>query len=252
MSQPKTFLLQILVGVNPPHNILSYLDPTLKKVDPLSVNVGDEVGFLVQFVLPNGRQQPACTITFNNSDFFGVTSVDVPAGTASEFLRVRSISGNVKYSLNMKGLGTILDPEIQSGGGPFGPYRLERVASQFVFTWNVGGQSATYTQNGNRVSYDTQVNPEDKVEFVITNAGGAPQDFTVTFPLNPVNPTHWASPFDLNTPSYAAAAATPTIVGPKLVRDMVDTGNQFSFTASVTVNGQSVSLPANINPHIQL
>jgi hypothetical protein len=145
----------------------------------------------------------------------------------------------------------VIDPEIQSGGGPF-PYVIEKAPSQFVFTWDMGGRSATYTQDGNPVPYGTPVSPNDTVEFVVTNTGGAAQDFTVSFTLNPVDPTHWASPFNLNQPSFTADPASPTIIGPKLVKDTADAGNQFPFTATVTVNGQSMSLPAGINPYIQM
>ena len=251
MSQPKTFLLQLLVGVNPPNNILPYLDPTLTQVDPLHVNVGDEVGFLVQFVLPNGRQQPACSISFADSTFFGQPSVDVPANHTSQFLRVLSVVGKVKYTLNVPGLGAVLDPEIQSGGG--GPFIIEKAPSLFALTWDVGNQTATYTQDGNPVPPTTPVTPlVDSVEFVVTNTGGPAQNFTVYFPLNPLNPTHWASPFDLNQQSFTADQASPTVIGPKLVKDTADAGNQFPFTASVTVNNQGINLPTAIKPFIQM
>jgi hypothetical protein len=248
MSQPKTFLLQLLVGVNPPNNILSYLDPTLTQVDPLHVNVGDEVGFLVQFVLPNGRQQPACSISFADSTFFGQPSVDVPANHTSQFLRVLSVVGKVKYTLNVPGLGAVLDPEIQSGGG--GPFIIEKAPSLFALTWDVGNQTATYTQDGNPVPPTTPVTPlVDSVEFVVTNTGGPPQNFTASFSINK---THWASPFDLNQQSFPANPANSPVIGPDQVLDTVDGGKQFPFTASVSLNGQPVSLPPGINPYITL
>lgn len=250
MSQTKKFLLQLLVGVNPPNNILSYLDPALKQVDPLQVNVGDEVGFLVQVVLPNGRQQPACQISFSDPAFFGVAEVQVQAGHTSQFLTVLSVLGSVKYTLNVTGLGAVLDPEIQSGGG--GPFQIDKAPSLFTFTWDVGNQTATYAQGGNQVPYSTPVTPDvDSVEFIVTNTTAPPQIFSVFFPLNAS--VHWASPFDLNQQTFTADPKnSPSTIGPLKVLDTVDGGKQFPFTASVTVGGQQTDLPASITPYITL
>jgi hypothetical protein len=250
MPKTQSFLLQILVGVNPPNNILSYLDSSVRP-DPLSVNVGDEVGFLVQVVLPNGRQTPPYTLTFSDPSFFGVSSLNVPAGGTSPFLRVLSLLGKVKYSLDVTGLGAVLDPEIQSGGEGF-PFGTARTPNHFVFTWDVGGQTATYTENGAPVPYSTPVSRPDTVEFTVINAGGAVQNFAVTFQPNLNQPTHWASPFDPNQSTFAAPQASPTDIGPLEVIDQVDTGKAFPFTASVTVNNQAINLPAAINPYIQM
>src|SRR5579863_10544918 len=203
---PHTFLLQILVSVKAggifSHSILSYLDDTIK-ADPLTVNVGDEVGFLVQVVGPNVWQTPSYTLEFSDSSFFGVSTLSVPAGGTSSFLRVLSLQGKITYTVLVTGLGKVVDPEIQSGGG--GPLdRFDAVPNTFLFTWDVAGRTLTYTQNEVVVPFSTQVVPGDTVDFEVINAGGAAQDFTVVFLTNAVKPTHWASPFVQGQPSFVA------------------------------------------------
>ncbi len=249
MPQPKCFLIEILVGINPPNNNISYFDRKIV-ADPLSVNVGDEVGFLVQIVLPNGRRTPPYTLAFSDASFFGMSTLDVPAGGTSPFLRVLSLVGKVKYTLGVKGLGTVLDPEIQSGDG-FRPANDLAIA-KFVFAWDVGAQTATYTKDGTAVPYSTPVPHGNTVEFLAINAGGAVQNFTVSFPPNTNNPTLWASPFDFNNSKFVAPQASPADLGPLTVFNQADAGSAFAFTASVTVNGQVTNLSPAINPYIQL
>ncbi|MEI9977080.1 MAG: hypothetical protein WDO73_36530 [Ignavibacteriota bacterium] len=252
MSKPHSVLLQILVGINPggtlSHKILSYLDGNIKP-DPLVVNVGDEVGFVVQVLQPVGRQMLPYRLDFSDTSFFGVSTLNVPAGGTSPFLRVLSLDGKVKYTLSVIGLGTVFDPEIQSGGdGPRGPLSINTV----LFTWDVGGKTATYKVNGTAAPFSTPLSPKDTVEFQAVNAGAAAASFTVTFPTNLNQPTHWASPFNANLGSFVAPADNPTDIGSLKIKDSSDTGNEFPFTASVTIDNQIVYLPGNIAPYIQM
>jgi len=252
MPQPHCFLLQILVGINPggsfTHKVLSYLDGTIT-ADPLSVNVGDEVGFLVQVVQPTGRLQYPYKIEFNDESFFGTTTLHVPNGGTSPFLRVLALSGKVKYTLFVTGLGKIFDPEIQSGGDGFpGPLNV----NGFLFTWDVAGKSATYTMNGVPVPYSTKVIPHDTVEFQAINTGGPVDNFTVTFPANLNQPTHWASPFNFNLATFVAPDTSPTDIGSLEIKDAADKGASFPFTASITEGTLVIHLPAGIKPYIQM
>jgi hypothetical protein len=253
MAQPNCFLLQILLTVHPggtlTYKVLSYLDSKVK-ADPLSANVGDEVGFLVQLIGPNVWQTPPYTIQFSDPSFFGVSSVSVPAGGTSAFHRVLSLQGSVKYTLHVAGIGQIFDPEIQSGGDGF--HRPEvRDFATFIFTWDVVAGTATYTMGGTPMPYSTQVVPGDHVEFNVIDTGGAVQDFTVTFAVNSVQPSHWASPFKPSQPTYVAGA-NPDEIDPLEVFDKRDPGTAFPFTASVVVGGNEIDLPAAIAPYIQL
>ena len=251
---PQTFLLQILAGINPPNNISLYLGAPAP-ADPLSVNVGDEVGFFVQALLPNGRVQPPYSLSFDNASFFGVKSLDVPAGGTSPFLRVLSLLGNCKYTVNVTGLGTVVDPEIQSGGGGLtGLPKAAAAADQFVVTWDVLGGSVAYTRNGLPVPFSTQVVLPATVEFLLTDFGASPpENFTVTFATNLNPPTHWETPFDPSQPTFTPQQnQNPAVIGPLNVGDNVDKKSAFPFTASVTVNGQSYTLPNTGQPEIQL
>jgi len=254
MRPPRNFLVQILVAVNPggsfTTNIFSYFDnKSLPANQPLEVQGGDEVGFLVQIAMPSGRQLLPYTIGFSDSSFFGVTSLNVPAGGMSAYLRVLSLKGLAKYTLTVTGLGVVLDPDIQSGSDTGMPGALARDPATFVFTWDTVQQTATYTMNGVAVPYSTQVIPKDTVEFIAVVGVASATNFTVVFAGN-VN--HWATPFDPNRSSFVPAGASPKDIGPLRVTDTGDTGNSFPFTASISVNGNPVNLPVAINPYIQM
>ena len=258
MSQRQLFLLQILVGINPggtfSHKILSYLDGSIT-ADPLAVNVGDEVGFLVQVVQPTGYLQYPYKIEFSDESFFGTTTLNVPNGGTSPFLHVLSLDTKVKYTIFVTGLGKILDPEIQSGGD--GVSGALGISNKVIFTWDVAGKTATYMLNGAAVPYSTQLQPSKySVEFQAINTPGMVQDFSVTFPPDLNQPTHWASPFSANLGSFVAPATSPTDIGAQTVTDPVDKGSMFPFTASITVSTFTgsvvINLPGNISPYIQL
>ena len=87
------------------------------------------------------------TVGFSDPSFFGVTSLNVPAGGMSAYLRVLSLKGLAKYTLTVTGLGVVLDPDIQSGSDTGTPGALARDPAAFVLTWDTVQQTAIYTMN---------------------------------------------------------------------------------------------------------
>jgi hypothetical protein len=234
MPQPQTFLIQILVTLNPDNPtttvIRSFYDPKIK-ADPLKVNVGDHIGWLVQVVVGHERKALPYTIDFSkNPSFFGVPSVSVKDGGLSPFLHVLALDDKVKYSVSIPGLITI-DPDIQSGGDTtLGGPKPARVPVSYDVYWDTAHPTYVMTPLPLTVSVG------DSVTFHATVGGGAmPANFTVAFDGN-----GWASPFNARTGSFTANGGSTTI-GPLLVKDTDDPGASFPLTASIRLNGNLVS-----------
>lgn len=237
MSQPKAFLIQVRVTVNPDGSlskptITSYYDgaPT----DPLKVNVGDHIAWLVQVVLPSTVRNPLpYKLDFSgNPGFFGTSSLNVPSGGPSPFLPVRAVQAKLKYTLIIPGLETI-DPDIQSGGdiGPLGG--LGRAATAYTVAWDTAypANPMTYSVGGGaQQPFPLKVAVGDSVAFNAINAV-APANFSIIFAgLN------WASPFSFDNGKFSATG-TPTAIGPLIVGDTGDPDGKFIFTASITASG---------------
>src|SRR5262245_14478801 len=112
MRQPKHVLVQVLVTVNPDDTFSAamrsyYEGKPLPKNKPLLVQVGDTVVWLVQVQTAAGRKSLPYTVGFTDSRFFGVSSLDVPSGGISPSLLVRELKADVRYSLNVTGVGCV-------------------------------------------------------------------------------------------------------------------------------------------------
>src|ERR1017187_5887339 len=102
MPQPQSFLLQILVAVNPDGsftaNVRSYFDGKAV-TGPLCVNAADQVAWLVQVAMPSGRKLLPYKLGFSSGSFFGMPALDVPTGGTSPFLRVLELKNKISYTL---------------------------------------------------------------------------------------------------------------------------------------------------------
>ena len=87
LIQPKTVLLQITVTSASPPTVFSYYDGKPAN-EPVKVNVGDSVGWVVQAAIFGARKTPPYELIFSDESFFGVPSLSVPAGGTSPFLQV--------------------------------------------------------------------------------------------------------------------------------------------------------------------
>jgi hypothetical protein len=238
MPQPQNFLIQILVAVDTHGSfkatIRSYYEGTPAK-DPFPVNAGDQVGWVVQVAMPNGRKSLPYQLVFDAESFFGTTELDVPTGGISPFLRVLDLKNKTKYSVFVTGLGCVLDPEIQSGTDTGAQLGIQ-AASAFVVTWDIAANTMSYTKGGGPAKpLPMQVALGDKVDFVADTAGQV-SNFTITF----ADDNGWATPFDPNNPYLFADPANPKHTGFKGVGDNADPGASFPFTASASVNGNPV------------
>jgi hypothetical protein len=238
MPQPQNFLIQILITVNADGSfnttIRSYYEgKTLDKKNPLPVNAGDQLGWVVQVAMPSGRKSLPYQLVFDTEFFFGTPELDVPAGGMSPFLRVLDLKNKTKYSLFVTGLGCVLDPEIQSGTDTGAQLGIQ-FASAFVVTWDIAANTMSYTKSGGAATpFPMQVALGDKVDFV-AGAGGQVSNFTIAFADND---NGWATPFDPNNKYLFADPANPKHTGQKGVGDPNDSGASFPFTASASVDG---------------
>jgi len=241
MPQPQTFLIQIVVTLNPDAppttRIRSFYNSKIK-ADPLATNVGDHVGWLVQVAIGHEAKFVPYTIDFSkNPSFFGMSSLNVPNGGPSPFLRVLALLDHVKYSVNIPGLATI-DPDIQSGGDTtFGGFDITHSVSYDVY-WDTAHPTNPMQYaigGGSRTELPLTVKVGDQITFHASVVGSpAISNFAVVFSQN-----GWFSPFDPNHGRFTANGAGTTI-GPKPVKDSDDPGLSFGLTASITLNGQDV------------
>ncbi|MGD1092361.1 MAG: hypothetical protein ABSB35_10260 [Bryobacteraceae bacterium] len=241
MPQPQAHLIQVVVTIEPhgslPYEINSYYDN--KTADPLGVNVGDQVGWLVQVSVDGNLQLMPYSLDFSqNTSFFGMPSLGAPAGGASSFLTVLTQRGHLKYSINIPGLRTI-DPDMQSGGDNTVPFALgvRGVANTVFWDTTNPANPMTYSANGapQQQLPIQNVNIGDSVIFnAIVPPGAVVTDFLVQFVRN-----RWASPFDPLIGKFSAANGTT--IGPESVCDTADSGGTFQFTASITVNGATIT-----------
>src|ERR1035438_480386 len=179
MAQPRKFLLQIVVTVNTngtfTETIFSYFDGTkLDPTEPLPVNIGDQVAWLVQVLMPNGRKSLPYILGFSIPSFFGVSSLAVPAGGASPFLPVLALQAKCSYTLNVTGLGCVFDPDIQSGSDSLLPFGALATTTAFHVTWDTVANTITWTSLAfpTPQPFPMQVAHGDKVDFTATAAYG--------------------------------------------------------------------------------
>jgi hypothetical protein len=244
MSQPKTFLVQILVTVSGDGTfqttIRSYYDHTIV-TGPLAVNVGDRVGFLVQVNLASGRKPLPYAVSFDKETFFGVSSLAVPRGGTSDFLPVLSLKDRVTYTVNITGVGAV-DPEIQSGGDNPNPGAAD--VSHVIVTWDTAANTMSYTMNGVPGVFPIPVKFGDDVQFVAA-VYGEPfiANFTITFPDTD---NGWQSPFSPDKKNFVAAGSD-TFIAPPPVTDREDPGATFPFTASISLDGLATFFPKTDN-----
>jgi hypothetical protein len=233
------------------HTLLNYLNPTVAVPEnrPMSVNPGDRVAWYLQvfnagnpntytlpyqvtFTLPDG--------TTPDSSFFGVSSLSVPAGGTSPFLDVIALPKTIKYALSVPGIGKVLDPEMQTGGGP-GHFRGPLFVSvSYTVTWNIDNNTVSYQANGGAtVAFPNPlpVNVGDTITFTAFSAVVNPLPaMQIIFAQDP---THrlWDSPFffvsDLGNEPAAGPAVPP--ISPLTVADNADSsGTLFNWTANAT------------------
>lgn len=243
MPQPQSFLVQVLLSFDMNGSLtytISEFYNSARTKPTMKVNLGDQVGWLVQLVLPDTERKPVpYSLDFSkNPVFFGTSSLSVPAGGLSRSMPVVRAKDSLKYSIIIPGLMTI-DPDIQSGpdtGFPFGGLVAGTAYTVFWDTANPTNPMTYSVGGGAPRPLPVQVTGGDSVTFNATGAVGAVANFTVTFAG-----LHWASPFDPNNGRFSAVAGTPTVIGPLLVNDTVDPGGSFTFIATITVNGKPIT-----------
>jgi hypothetical protein len=274
MPQPKAHLLQILINLSPAsHSITEIYDGIVLTQAgrdlPLSVNVGDRVAWLVQVNVNGARKPLPYTVTFNTSSFFGVPSLSVPKGGASDFLHVLPFQGKVKYTLEVPGLVTI-DPDIQSGndmtglGG--GHHGLMMTGVSYTVYWDTSQPNNEMTYSGSHQPIlSLRVHPGDKITFIATDSHGnpvsAPSNFSILFQQNSLI---WPSPFSSSNPCLPpcpsgsdncppCGGVNAASLGPFTVGDQWDpSGSQFPFVASITLSANPPTTSNNPNNYFQL
>jgi hypothetical protein len=242
MLKPKTHLLELVVTVKGPGsfetNVYNYYNG-VKQDTPLSVIVGDRVGWFVQVNIPGSRTTLPYTVSFDDPSFFGVSSLSSVTGGTSDFLIVRAVEGVVQYHVSVTGLGCVLDPEIQSGSDGI---KISQV-NNFVVQWDVQSQTITWSSGGSDNPFPMQVHTGDKVTFEAINTTGTITDFNISFSQNN---NQWATPFCQSQYTLPAGASNPTYIGPLPVKDPGDSGNSFPFTASLKQDGVPVQFPTTV------
>jgi hypothetical protein len=244
-------LMRLFIAANgtQTHALLNYLNPgqPVPETRPMAVNPGDRVAWYLQ-VLNAGNPTPYTLpyqLSFTlpdgitpDSSFFGVPSLSVPAGGTSPFLDVLALPKTIKYAISVPGIGKVLDPEMQTGGGPGhakGPFI---VPAAYTVTWNLDNNSMSYQLNGGAIvafPNPLPVNVGDTITFTATWAAAPPlPPMQIIFAQDP---THrlWDSPFffvsDLGNEPAAGPAVPP--IGPLTVADNADSsGTLFTWTAN--------------------
>jgi len=167
--------------------------PTLKNYlngadipDPLPLIPGDRVAFNVQLNAGFQKRQLSYQVDFidpatnqPNETFLGVSTIDVPNGGTSPFFHVLPLTETVKYSVTVPGLGTILDPEMQTGQGVRPAIDAAGIRT-YLITWDIDLNTVVYQQNGGPATPfppppgSLPLNLNDTVAFNATAAAGAP------------------------------------------------------------------------------
>jgi hypothetical protein len=214
----------------------------------MSVVPGDRLSWYVQIGVGGAPRPLPYSIHFFEADgktpdthFFGVSSLSVPVGGTSQFVHVRSLQQTIKYSISVPGLGTILDPLIQTGDGMIPVAKDVAGSSSYAVTWDMDTNDMSYSKNGgvaHPFPATLQIKYGDKMGFTaISGQGGAP-DIQVIFTWDGI--TNWASPFlqEINT-----MPATP--VNPIPLMQVKDPGDHYSVNHGVF---PFVLQPANGTP----
>jgi hypothetical protein len=202
------------------------------------------VGWQVLLDTPRKLRPVPYTVSFFSPNFFGVDALEVPTGGTSDFLVVRELKGSTEWSLDLTGIGTVLDPEVQSGSDGalvFLSSSLEHVEVEDLFLesipakvvtkivkWYTGQQKMTWRLATSSQEHDfalvaMPISKTDGIAFT-TDLLHEPQDLAAQFGPNPPA-TVWASPDDPDDKQWMASD------GAMAVTDNVDPhGTRFEFT----------------------
>lgn len=231
---PRQLLILVKVTftlAGPTYSYLSFTDG--HKADDILVATGDQVAWYVKVQTGPGWSTPAYELEFEDPTIFGTDSISVPSGGMSGFFTVVALSTPVpsKYSLAVSGIFPTSDPHIQVN--PNGNIIIQ-TDNQIAVRWTAATNIMEYQVGGPWQPFPDYLSLSigDKVVFqaVLT----PPKDFQIVFPAD-LNPTLWASPFDVTQNSFQAVDQGPlesTNILP--VSDGNDpAGTQFQFVAAL-------------------
>jgi hypothetical protein len=238
-TMPNRYILSVLVTSTNTAKVTSLFDGKDLTGKKLKINIGDEVAWLVQIVLPGGlRPAPGYTLTFNDSSFFGQASLGVQAGGLSPYLTVLQVQDTVKYTLAVPSAGFTLDPEIQSG--PDISILKLKLVPDIVITWDATLNSISYT-GGVAVNATTVgAHLNNVIEFVVTAGTGLSMVFGGT-------DNQWMTPFyQSGSLTLPGSGTPPSIIRPVNDSAEIDNNAIFPFNGYVTNGGPLKSPLFNI------
>ena len=207
----------IIVNVSSTNGKISYKLSTYPDSQPVSgtmnVTPGDSLSWHVQVGIGGVPVPLPYTIAFfepngktPDTEFFGVSSVSVPAGGTSPSLHVRPLQSSIKYSISAPGIGIIFDPVIQTGDGMIPDFKDIPAGDSYAVTWNIDTKAMSYSLNGGTVQpfpAMLQIKYGDKMGFAATPSTA----IQIVFTWDQV--TNWVSPFLQRTNVMPTPAANP-------------------------------------------
>jgi hypothetical protein len=228
--------------------LVDYLNLAQPITDPMGLAQSDNVAWYVQVFYSNNQTPFAFPYelsffdrdaTTPNSSFFGRSTLLVPNGGLSPFLQVLPLRTIIKYSISVPGIGTILDPEMQtSGGGGTIKHGKFVLPVAYTATWNIDTNAMSYQAGtADPVPFppppaSLPVNVGDTIAFDAVCATATP--IQILFEQDRAHHRLWASPFFFDSDGGKEpqdAPANPPI-GPLTVLDDVDrSGTLFTFAA---------------------
>jgi hypothetical protein len=234
VKQQRQYIIMIRAVAGPSGfqtTLTDYNTKTPISIDqPMVVRPGDTVSWFLRVQAGSNYFTPPFQVSFfqdsaktiPNTTFFGKASVHVGAGGSSDVLHVITLDGDIHYSVDAQGFGTILDPEMQTGDGT--AQHNEKTRASYTVTWNYPGPDITCVDgHGTPQTFPVSLEEGDNVSF--TAPAGTPDSASIFFPAGE---NFWASPFALNQQSYPiAVGVNPT---PNMAKDYEDpAGSTFSF-----------------------